>query len=239
MDRLRGLPPSAQRSVLHPRHAEQARQLTRSLRPLFEPPQHGKDRALTTRPEASMTTDRRADEGFQRLLQRASRGDAEAEAAVIILNQCWARPKAHPFVDADGIDFAGMLSAHSSHDAANGVCETWRGPVGCDCGPYWSSGEALLIRLSWNLWSGDERSAVDVARLLDICDDNSLALALAAIQARRCDPLPVIDTPRQSTSGRGTRTAPDERSARETWPRGSSSTPGNASQCHANPRRSL
>lgn len=138
-----------------------------------------------------MTTNHPAQEGFQRLNERAQQGDAEAEAALIILDQEWAREKARVFIDADGIDFVGMLSAHTAMDSG-GACETWNAePAGCDCGPYWSSGEELLLRLAWNLWSSDKESAVDVARLLDICDDYTLAVAVAAIEARRGSQLPI------------------------------------------------
>ncbi len=156
-----------------------------------------------------MTTDWSGSDGFHRLLQRANNGNRQAEAALTILNQEWARTKARLFVDCEGIDFAGMLSEHTAEDAGDGTCETWRAePYGCDCGPYWSSGEALLIRLAWNLWSGDARSAVDVARLLDICGDNSLALVFTAIEARNGGQLPTGDEsrPRTRTTADGNRT---------------------------------
>jgi hypothetical protein len=130
--------------------------------------------------------------GFNRLQQRASRGDCEAAAAMLILDTAWARGKAEPFVDRDGIDFASMLSAHDAEDASEGICRTWLvDPGSCDCGPYWSSSEALLVRLAWNLWSAEKNSAINVAHLLDTCGDTMLGLALKAMDARCGGRLPM------------------------------------------------
>ncbi len=199
------------------------------------------DRAhLHSRQENGMTADPPTDDGFQRLQERAQSGDVEAEAAFIILNQRWAREKAQLFVDIDGIDFAGMLSAHTAKEAADGVCETWQAElVGCDCGPYWSSGEAQLLRLAWNLWSGDGRSAVDVARLLDICDDRAVTLAFAAIHARGGGRLPTIGTPLAGAGpARRFRTGTHEIPAPDAWPPQSPTTAGEPNDCYPNARRS-
>jgi hypothetical protein len=133
-----------------------------------------------------MTTEPAAHEGFARLQERARRGDREAAAALMILTEDWARPKAAAFVDRDGIDFAAMLSAHDAHDVDDGTCANPDADgVCCGCGPYWSSGEALMLGLAWNLWAGNKVSAVNVARLLDTCGDRMLRLAVAAIKARK------------------------------------------------------
>lgn len=138
-----------------------------------------------------MTTDP-AHDGFARLHERASRGDGEAAAALMILTENWARPKAEAFVGRDGIDFAAMLSAHDSDDVDDGTClEPGTDGGCCDCGPYWSTGEALMLRLAWNLWAGTRASAVNLARLLDTCGDRLLGLAMEAITARNGGQLPV------------------------------------------------
>ena len=167
-----------------------------------------------------MTTDPSSGEGFNRLLQRANRGDGEAKAALLILETAWARGKAEPFVDRDGIHFAAMLSAHDAEDAAAGICQTWQAdPGGCDCGPYWSSSEALLIRLAWNLWSAEKASAINIARLLDTCGDSMLGLALTAIEARGGGRLPMYD-------GAGHRPSPGfGAKPSTTWTRGRTSPP--------------
>lgn len=138
-----------------------------------------------------MTTDPAGHEGFTRLRERASRGDGEAAAVLMILTEDWARAKAEPFVDGDGIDFALMLSAHDADDADEGSCANPdTDESSCACGPYWSSGEALMLLLAWNLWAGSRASAVNFARLLDTCGDRMLALALTAITARNGGQLP-------------------------------------------------
>lgn len=147
-----------------------------------------------------MTTDPGAHDGFVRLQERTGRGDGEAAAALMILDERWARPKAEPFVDRDGIDFAAMLSAHDARDAEDGTCANANHDGGCSCGPYWSSGEVLMLRLAWNLWAGSNASAVNVSRLLDTCGDRMLRLALQAIKARSGGHLPM-----QGTSPAGSR----------------------------------
>lgn len=145
---------------------------------------------------------------FLALAQRATGRDNEAAAVLVILGTEWAMHKAEPFITDDGIDFDGMLSHVDSEDECAGCghvaavhdFKPWVRPVcqrcaGCDGfvhpdpGPYWSGSERALIELAANLWNGGN-GPVNLAYLIDKCDDASLALALDAIAHRIGNRLP-------------------------------------------------
>lgn len=136
--------------------------------------------------------------GWTQLEERANRGDREAQAALIILGEPWARGKAAPFITTDGIDFAGMLGhcTEETHpkqpEPFTAAWDRWE-PCVCVTGaPYWSSGERLMVSLAANLWNSSN-AWFNLARLLETCGDQWLAIAARAIAARNGgQPLPAV-----------------------------------------------